>query len=470
MKMRGKLSILLIILLPLMIGMVGQPLSTATQYSEATRALNSAIEKGDSAAESAALASILEYSPWRGDLWRRLGRLYLDVGQAQEAVEAFNQAKALDELDDLGVIWQAEALILSGSVEEARNALEAIESDDLSILLQAAALLRQNLLLGPSSEVLVKALAVDPENEGIHYQLGVLQMTGHPDDALEHLKAVKNDPRLYGQSAFLAATIQAYKQNENQEDWALVAGQAFSQVGEWDEAVAAFELAVESEKDNAIAWALLAEARQQIGLEGINELERALDLDQRGEMVNGLAGLYHRRQGNTAQALIYLQNALNANPNALVWQIEMGGALADAGRLEEAVEAYKAAIEIDRGNAQGWVALAKFSLTRNFRVEEDGLPAARQLVLLEPSNPVYLDLLGTAYLTLADLDSAERFFLQALKYDPEEAAILIHLGQTSLYRGDMESGFAYLRRAATVTNDEKLREMAERLLAQYGAR
>jgi Flp pilus assembly protein TadD len=116
------------------------------------------------------------------------------------------------------------------------------------------------------------------------------------------------------------------------------------------------------------------------------------------------------------------------------------------------------------------VALAKFSLNRNYRVEEDGLPAARQLVLLEPRNPVYLDLLGTAYLTLGDLDSAERFFLQALALDPEEAAILIHLGQTSLYRGDTELGLGYLRRASAAAGDERLREMADRLLGEYGAK
>jgi Flp pilus assembly protein TadD len=90
--------------------------------------------------------------------------------------------------------------------------------------------------------------------------------------------------------------------------------------------------------------------------------------------------------------------------------------------------------------------------------------------LIQPTNPVYLDLLGTAYLTLADLDSAERFFMQALRYDPEEAAILIHLAQTSLYRGDKETAFAYLRRASASATDERLREMANRLLEENGAR
>lgn len=470
MRFRIKFALLLIILLPLALGLAGQPLLTTFQLSVAMREIDRAQSTGDFRAESAALVSVMEYSPWRGDLWQRLGRIYFESGKGQAAVEAFEQALSVNQLDDQGLVWLAEALISTGRVEEADSLLRKLASDEPSILIQAATLLRRNLHLDASVAMLEKALAAAPGDVSILYQLGVLNTVKQPAEALNHLGGVTTDPELAVKAEYLVETISSLDTNEVDEVWYLMAGQALSTVGEWDAATAAFVLATEADPQNAYGWAMLAEAQQQMGVEGYPSLERALALDPDGEMVNGLAGLFHRRQGDTEQALIQLQKALAANPSAVVWQIEIGGTLADAGRLEDALEAYYAATEMDRENTQAWMALAKFSLNRNYRVEEDGLPAARQLVLLEPRNPVYLDLLGTAYLTLGDLDSAERFFQQALALDPEEAAILIHLGQTSLYRGDTESGLAYLRRASAAAEDDGLRGMADRLLAEYGAR
>ena len=81
-----------------------------------------------------------------------------------------------------------------------------------------------------------------------------------------------------------------------------------------------------------------------------------------------------------------------------------------------------------------------------------------------------MDLLGTAYMMLGDFDSAERLFAQALQQDPEQAAILIHLGQLYLYREDRDTAFDYLRRAVSSARDDRLREMAIRLLEENGAR
>ena len=89
--------------------------------------------------------------------------------------------------------------------------------------------------------------------------------------------------------------------------------------------------------------------------------------------------------------------------------------------LEHVANDHQAAVEIDRDNPEYWGVLAKFSIGHNFQVQEAGLGAARQALLLSPRNPVYLDLLGTAYMILGDLDNAERFFQQALERDPEQA-------------------------------------------------
>jgi len=304
----------------------------------------------------------------------------------------------------------------------------------------------------------------------MNYQLGVLLMATQPSEALVHLSRVGEDEQLVINAQYLANTIRAYQGVKLDSNYYFLIGQALSQVGEWDAAWESFKFALEIDPANGTGWALLSEAEQQIGLDGKASLEKALALDPQGEISNGIAGLYYRRQGDTEQALAYLDQAQKAKPQGTVWRIEKGHTLADAGRLDDALVEYKSATQSDPENLQSWVALAKFTLSHHYRIEEEGVIAARKAVMLAPDNPVHLDLLGTAYMALGDLDRAERFFLQALELDPDEAAILIHLGQLSLYRGEKETAFAYLRQAVASASDARLREMAAQLLEQYGAR
>jgi tetratricopeptide (TPR) repeat protein len=459
-----------VIMIPLVVGILGQPLVEPELNHDAQKSLQAAMQNGNYSLQVSSLETILSFSPWRGDMWQQLGRLYLDTMQSEKAVSAFQAASSLQQLDEQGVIWLADALMKSDHVKESQDLLTDFESDNLFMLNQAAALLCGNQMLDSCEVVLSRALALDPENANLNYQLGVLMMSRQPDKALLYFGAVPPDANEADKAKYLADVIVSYSIDELAGEWGILAGQALSKVGEWRAAVESFRLASEVDSENGVALALLAEAQQQIGEGGFANLQKALALDPQDELVNGLAGLYYRRQGDTEQAMIYFQRAITANPQAAVWHIQVAEALADAGQLEEALVQYRAVVEMDKSDPESWKALAKFSLTRNYQVEETGLAAARQLVLIDPQNPVYLDLLGTAYLALNDLDSAERFFLQALKFDPDEAAILIHLGQTSLYRGDKETAIEYLRRAAANASDERLREMAERLLDEIGAR
>ena len=455
---------------PLIVAMAGQPVPTMRSYEEALTLLQTAREQQDFSAEITALESILEVSPWRGRLWQRVGRLYLDTGQEERAIHAFNKAASLQQLDPQGQVWLAEAWISSGSGEEGRMLLEILKTTDSFVLSQAATLLRQNLYLESCREVLKRIISLDPQNEEMNYQLGVLLMATQPSEALVHLSRVGEDEQLVINARYLANTIRAYQGVKLDSNYYILIGQALSQVGEWDAAWESFKFALEIDPANGTGWALLSEAEQQIGLDGKASLEKALVLDPQGEISNGIAGLYYRRQGDTEQALAYLDQAQKAAPQGTVWRIEKGHTLADAGRLDDALVEYKFATQSDPENLQSWVALAKFTLLHNYRIEEEGVIAARKAVMLAPDNPVHLDLLGTAYMALGDLDRAERFFLQALELDPDEAAILIHLGQLSLYRGEQETAFAYLRQAVASASDARLREMAEQLLEQYGAR
>ena len=456
----------LIILIPLALGVTGHPISTALEHSRALVQLQQARQTGDSGAEMSAIEFILAFTPWRGELWQRAGRLYLDTGQVERAILAFEQSEKRGELDGQGKIWLLDALIAAGRLADAREVVKSAHLQDPFLLTQAAAILRKAGELEGAREALIETNRLDLDNDEVKYQIGVLSMVEDPDLAQQAFQMVQADLQRQANARYLLEVIHSRTDNENPSGWRLIAGQALSQVGEWDAAKQAFQSIVNEDPENARAWAMLGEAQQHNNQDGKASLEKAYALDAHDELVNALLGLYYRRQGNTTQALVYLEQALKINPMAAVWRMEIGGALADAGRLEEALDQYKAAVEINRNDPKSWFALAKFSISRNYQVEDNGLGAARQAVVLAPDNPVYLDLLGTAYLTLGDMDNAERCFVQALRLDPEQAAILIHLGQVSYSRGQKENAFAYWRRASTSARNDRLKEMAERLLQE----
>jgi len=166
--------------------------------------------------------------------------------------------------------------------------------------------------------------------------------------------------------------------------------------------------------------------------------------------------------------MIYLQKALTANPDALVWEIEAGNTLSELGDLASALGHYQAAAKIDPQAWAAWRALAAFCVTRNYELDPIGLSAARQALKLNQGSPALMDLLGTALMMTNDLDEAEYYFLAADAADPHQPAILIHLGQLFLSKGDNEKGLEYLRQAVEFARDERLLEMAKNILSENG--
>lgn len=463
-----KLGAFLIILVPLAAGVVLPVGANPAELTQNQEVLRLADELGDKARELTALNAILEITPWRGDLWLRAGRLYFGDGQANKAVEAFTQANSLGEIQIDDQFSLAKALITSGDSAKAFVLLRTIQSEDAGILIQVARLQAQMNDTGGILQTLDKAFSLNPQNTEVNYMLGVHLLTEQPESAIYHLEIAGDDGKYQAYSRYLRSVVEQYGDVFGSGEWYFHTGQALGQVGEWTEARNAFYRAVELLPASGTAWAMLGEAQQQTGEDGKASLDKAQQIDPGGEIVNGLLALYYRRQGNIQLAMEMLEKAAAANPGAPVWQIEAANTVALLGDLDKAVEHFNLAVVIDREDYSTWQAYARFCITHNYKVDTLGLTAARQALLLQPNDPVLIDLLGTAYLVVGDLDSAERLFLQALELDNEEAAILIHLGQVYLMRADTDTALDYLRRAAASATDERLRSMANTLIAKNG--
>ena len=461
----------LFVLLPLIISVLVPLAPVPEDLSIARRNASAASFSADTITEMEALQTELSYAPWQGEKWQRLGRLALDFGKNEESIEAFNQAKEQGQLSTEGKIWLADALIANGDTENAKGLLREFSSlnqVEPFIYLQAAMQQRSLHDTYGALATLLKAYEISPLNGEINFQIGLLLSATEPEKALPYLeRAGELNPDRMSLCQDLTGMIEESAAAGETAERYLYLGQVLSSYDEWDAAQLAFQKATNLEAQNGVAWALLAEAAQQNNQDGQEFILKAQELAPGEEMVNGLSALYYRRQNKTELALVYLQNALAANPKALVWEIETGNTLSQMGDLASALKHYQAAVEIDPLDWTPWRALAAFCITRNYEMET-GLSAARQALKLNDQSPALMDLLGTALLMTNDLDEAEYYFLAADKIDPHQSAILIHLGQLYLAKGEKEQAVDYLHQAVEYAQDDRLQEMAERILTDNG--
>jgi Flp pilus assembly protein TadD len=207
---------------------------------------------------------------------------------------------------------------------------------------------------------------------------------------------------------------------------------------------------------------------QHVNGEGYPYLEKAIELDPHSDIVNGLLALYFRRQAKLDIALEYLYTAAENNPNESTWQIEIGSTLALQGKLADALMHFQMATLMDPENWVPWRQMAAFCVTHNYAVDPNGYEAARKALLLYPDSPSLLDLMGSVYMIMGELDQAEHFYTQAEQLAPNQAEVLYHLGQLYLEKDEKEKALSYLQKAAMFATDNRIRENANRLIQMNG--
>lgn len=453
----------------LLVPLIGMGLLNASPVAEEiaqiNKEINSISSNGTDHIEE--LTFLLQYQPWRSDLWERLGREYLDKEEYSNAIYAFQNGKSAQGLSSGGKIGWADALISSGEIETAKQILRmtATSENDLVNYMQIITLQRRIGDVYGAEATLLIANRRFPENEEISFQLGLMLSSTQPDSAVQFLLKTQNlSQNVTLLKNALISTIENTQNSVTSAERFLQIGQVLSTFGEWDVAMQAFNSTLAIDPDSALGLAYLGEAKQQLDQDGNAEITRALELAPDNEIVNGLAGLYYRRQGKNEFSLLYLDKAASINPNANVWIIEKSHTYEQMGDLERAYRLLINATDLSPGDYTTWKALAFFCITHNYEVRETGIVAARKAMFLNPSSSVLADLLGTGLMLTGDYDSAERFFLQALEMDPRQSAILIHLGQMKILQKDFQEARDYLQQAIDYAPNNRLRDLAIQLM------
>jgi Flp pilus assembly protein TadD len=227
-------------------------------------------------------------------------------------------------------------------------------------------------------------------------------------------------------------------------------GQLLAASGDWRLAGAAWSRAVALEPVFPQAQAYLGLATSRTGGDGLPLLLEAMQQAPEDPVVRSLLGQYWLGAGSPADAVRELSHAHRLDPASPAISAALGAAFAQAGRLEEASEAYRQAAVHDPQDPDFWLLLAEFSLRYDFEVESIGREAARNAVALSPQDSNARSALGTANVIAGDLVAGEQLLHEAITLDPANALAWYRFALFLLDEGRVDEARRALSTAAAL--------------------
>jgi tetratricopeptide (TPR) repeat protein len=423
--------------------------------------------------QAQALQAIAQVYTWRGDLWDQAGQDYLAAGYFEAAQDCLLVALDLNELSDLGRMALGDVYHHLGEDQQAVKYWEdLLQSEELTADIHLRLLHfyvnNENLTSAVNFYDSWTPWGIDSAKDIFH--LGLLLAVDLSDQSIDVLsKAADLNSELKPSLRIMESGIYGSNLEDPLAYRLLLVGRSLTSLGEWDLAVTAFEKSTQAAPQYAEAWAFLSMAQEQVGVDGLPALENAVALKPDSILIQAMQSIYWTNHGNLKMALVSLYQIAEQEPENSIWQVEIGNSLANLGDLVSSLTYFQKAVELEPDNPVYWRDLAAFSLKYNVQIEDIGLPAARQAVILDSSNADGLDLLAQFFINEGDLYSAQRMLLKAVDVDPQNSYAHYHLGMVYLELGEGDLAYQAFQAAMNLAKDQDpiLVDQIQRVLDQY---
>jgi tetratricopeptide (TPR) repeat protein len=161
--------------------------------------------------------------------------------------------------------------------------------------------------------------------------------------------------------------------------------------------------------------------------------------------------LYWQRQEDPAQAVGYFTQLADQYPAEVLWQIEAGKAMAQAGDIPAGLQLLVNASLAFPQSVTVWTELANFCATYRIELQTYGLTAARSALRLTPDDPAARLAMGNVLFALDDLESAARYYQQVLDARPNDSNALYQMALLAVQQERLPDARYYFNRVLTTT-------------------
>jgi tetratricopeptide (TPR) repeat protein len=234
-------------------------------------------------------------------------------------------------------------------------------------------------------------------------------------------------------------------------------GDALAMTGEREGAVAAFERAVMLRPQDAGLCAKLGTALFELSRFDDAEVayRRAIELDPNFVRARFNLAVTLATRGRLAEAEEAYRAVIARDPDYRGVWLNLAGVLTNQKKLDDAVAAYRHALTVDPDDP-GNIAplrLLGFALYEAGRLDE-AVWAYRQASARDPGNPVFLNDLGGCLCALGQLDEAIEACARAVAADPAYAQGYANLAVALRSAGQIDEALAASHRAVTRDPDQ----------------
>lgn len=244
-------------------------------------------------------------------------------------------------------------------------------------------------------------------------------------------------------------------------------GQAWAEKGNWAEALAQQQKALELDPHFSQAHLRIAQIRLKLGQwdEAIDSCWSALELNDRLGLAHHLMGQALMRKGQLKAAIAAFQTALNLDLDpdlAAAVRVDLGLAMVHAGRLAQAGQEFSQVLlsgsssKLQQGRAYYGLGLVLAAQEQH----NEAIKSYQRALGLVPNLPEAVAAIGLSYLGQKHRDASGRKFVwpqqvqeavqqfeQALREDPDLPEAHFGLGEVARIKGDLSSAVSSYQRA-----------------------
>jgi tetratricopeptide (TPR) repeat protein len=195
-------------------------------------------------------------------------------------------------------------------------------------------------------------------------------------------------------------------------------GYSLTELGRYEEALVAYDQAIEQQPDLSWAWARKGRTLRLLEryTDSLSCYDKALALQPRYAWAWNGKGVILERMGRMDEALACFRTATDLHPGDVWYWYNLGSALTTLGRQEEARETLSHALTLDPAHAHSWAKLGQ--VLRQMSLPAEAITAYEEAIRLEPTYAWAHNGLGLAYKQVGRTRDALTCFRRAARYQP----------------------------------------------------